>query len=75
MNREVERQCAPVFQSGPLCVFNSRTGDGKNGIPTDLPSQSVYWTNYYRSNPRSPENVQDLAPWVIKRLELFVREE
>jgi hypothetical protein len=70
-SREADKQCAPVHRVGPLMVFDSALGWGSDGIPTDIPSKQTIWTSYYESNPRRPNNVHDLAPWVLNRLEGF----
>lgn len=69
--REATLQCGPVFRNGPLLVHDSVLGSGTVGIPRDMLSTTVHWTAYYRGHARNPDNVKDLAPWVIKRLEQF----
>ncbi len=64
-------QCAPIFSSGPLLVFDSSLGQGAAGIPQDIPSQHTTWSKHYRSGARDSSKVNDLAPWVRKRLQLF----
>jgi hypothetical protein len=72
-NREADKQCLPVYTSGPLLVFNSILGDGVQGIPADSPSLSLQWTKHYHTHPRCPEKVDELAPWVVERLSLFAQ--
>jgi len=69
--REAEKQCAAIYNSGPLLVYDSSLGRGKEGIPKDIASKDTIWSRYYESNPRRPEIVDELAPWVISRLETF----
>jgi hypothetical protein len=69
--RESDKQCQPIYQSGPMLVYDSMSGDGLAAIPKQLPSENVAWSKYYRTNPRTAENVMDLAPWVMARLESF----
>lgn len=69
--RESELQCAPVFKSRPLVIFDSAIGTGKTGIPPNLPSLDSSWSRYYSRHARAPDIVNDLAPWVIARLEKF----
>ena len=72
--READKQCMPVYVSGPLLVYDSelrRTGAGDgSGIPAEMPSQQVQWTLHYLEHSRDPSN-QQLAPWLTKRLESF----
>jgi len=69
--REAERQCAAIYNSGPLLVYDSSLGHGKEGILKDIASKDTIWSRYYENNPRQPEIVDELAPWVISRLETF----
>jgi hypothetical protein len=70
-NRESDKQCAPIFSSGPLLVYDSQLGDGKEGIPKGMASENTMWTKYYKANLRRPEEVEELAPWVLNRLESY----
>ncbi len=69
--REGDKQCAPVVQSGPLQVFDSALGSRQQGIPADIPSLHLAWSKHYRVYPRTPDEVEHLAPWVVARLESF----
>jgi hypothetical protein len=68
--REGQMQCKPIFQAGPLLVFNSSLGDGIQGIPTNMPSENTPWSKHYR-NPmsRQVEIVDELAPWLQSRVD------
>jgi predicted phosphodiesterase len=69
--READKQCAAMHRIGPLLVFDSDLGQGTSGIPPNSPSLEASWTKYYQNNKRNPLNVQDLAPWVLQRLDGF----
>lgn len=69
--READKQCAPVHLTGPLLIFDSALGRGTAGIPRAIPSLESIWTAHYRSNGRDAQNVYDLAPWVLRRLDAF----
>lgn len=69
--REAKMQCQCIFDSGPLLVFDSDLGTGHSGIPPNLASENTAWSKYYKSYERDPNNVYDLAPWVMKRLDSF----
>jgi len=69
--READKQCAAMHRIGPLLVFDSDLGQGTAGIPPNSPSLEASWTKYYQNNKRDPLNVEDLAPWVLQRLEGF----
>ena len=49
-------------------IYNSSLGDGRAGIPENLPSLSTAWTKYYNSRRRNPE-IKKLSSWLINRLE------
>ena len=69
-HRESDKQCTPIFSSGPLKVFDTTLGTGKEAIPKALASLNVHWTKYYIHNARDPSN-QQLAPWVETRLDSY----
>jgi len=69
--READRQCAPVYSSSPLMFFDSALGAGSTGIPSDLASTQTAWSRYYRANERTPNITDDLAPWVLERIEKY----
>lgn len=68
--REAQFQCAPIYNSGPLLVFDSNLTTRKC-IPMDMPSLDTHWSRYYRLNARNPNNVNELAPWVLQRLATY----
>lgn len=70
-SREADKQCAPIHQVGPLLVYDSACGVGDDAIPENVPSKSVGWSTYYKTNRRNPLQITDLAPWVLQRLESF----
>jgi len=70
-SREADKQCAPVHSVGPLLVYDSACGVGAAAIPPRLPSLSVAWSAYYKAHARTPEEVVNLAPWVLQRLDTF----
>jgi hypothetical protein len=45
---------------GPLLLFDTSAGGGKGAL---TPPRSAYWSDYYSSVERDPENVTP-APWV-----------
>jgi len=44
---------------------------GRYGIPVNLASEQVHWTQYYRHYARNPNVTDIIAPWVQKRLDRF----
>ena len=68
IDREANYHCAPIVSSGPLLVLDTALGAGAQGIPVDMASEQLHWTQHYRTHPRCPEKVDDLAPWVRDRL-------
>jgi hypothetical protein len=70
-SREADKQCAPVHRIGPLLVFDSALGRGADGVPQDSPSLDSIWSVHYRTMGRDSDNVVDLAPWVLRRLDTF----
>ena len=60
-----------MHRIGPLLVYDSALGKGPHSFPPNSPSLDTFWTKYYNSNVRAPDNVSDLAPWVLKRLDRF----
>ena len=71
VDREADRQCAPVYSSSPLMFYDSTLGAGNFGIPSNLPSLHTVWSRYYRANVRQPEITDELAPWVLERIEKY----
>ena len=69
--READKQCALMHRAGPLLVYDSDLGHGPSSFPQNSISLQTVWTQYYNKNCRNPDNVSDLAPWVLKRLEAF----
>ena len=69
--REAERQCASIHRTGPLLVYDSALGNGPDSFPSGSRSLDTHWSQYYRNNKRDPENISDLSPWLLKRLERF----
>lgn len=69
--RESDKQCASVHRTGPLLVYDSLLGQGSRSFPLNSKSLESHWSQYYRTNDRTPENTKDLSPWLIKRLESF----
>ena len=69
--RESTLQCAPIYNSGPLLVYDSTLGDGMKSIPEDAASLETHWTKHYQNSPRDPQNNTELAPWTIQRLSMF----
>jgi hypothetical protein len=65
--READKQCKPIFISGPLLIHDSKLGTGHLGIPVDIQSRQTYWTKYYEANTRIPKNIE-LSPWLKERL-------
>ena len=71
-HKESKRQCALIHNSGPLLVYDSALGVGVgDGIPVNLASEHVHWTQYYRHYERTPNVTDVIAPWVQKRLDRF----
>ena len=71
-SKEADKQCAPIFNTGPLLVSDSHLSSaGGSSVPFDLPSRHTIWTNYYLSTRRRPEITDQLAPWLHKRLGTF----
>lgn len=68
--KESEKQCKPIYQTGPLLVHDSALGQGKQGIPKNRPSLTTWWTRYYEEHARDP-TIEDLSPWLISRLNEF----
>lgn len=71
-HRESEKQCMPIHSSGPLLVFDSTLGTGKQGVPSDMASADCHWSQHYRKNPTretAPAKVNELSWWLVKRLE------
>lgn len=62
-------QCAPIFSSGPLLVHDTSLGADSKGIPEDIASLDTNWSKYYKENARMPAKVNELAPWLVSRLE------
>ena len=52
-------------------MYDSVLGKGTSTFPPNSPSLDTFWTKHYRNNARTPENVSDLAPWVLTRLDKF----
>jgi len=50
--RDTQAQCSKVYAHGPLLVYNSALGNGKDGIPADRPSLNLHWTRYYTEHRR-----------------------
>lgn len=68
--RESQRQCFPVYSSGPLLVYDSSLEE-TGFIPSDLASRETVWTQHYETHPREPDIVDKISPWLEKRLESF----
>lgn len=69
--REAQRQCSIVHDSGPLLVYDSSLGAGHNSIPSNLKSLRAFWSDYYRVFSRDPTIVEEISPWLEKRLDSF----
>eukprot|EP01038_Epipyxis_sp_PR26KG_P014115 gene14115-18939_t len=69
--RESNMQCAPIYNSGALLIYDSSLGHGIASFPTEssIRSKNTKWANYYRNNHRNPLNTMELAPWVLQRFE------
>jgi hypothetical protein len=69
--REGQRQCAIVHDLGPLLVYDSSLGSGVDAVPQDLKSLHAIWSEYYRHQVRAPWLVDQISPWLEKRLDSF----
>ena len=69
--RESDKQCAPIFNSGPLLFYDTDLGSGVDGLVKSRPSLDTWWSKYYQMNARNPDDVVNLAPWVLNRLASF----
>ena len=63
-SREAENQCQQVTALGPVLVYNSNC---PSNFP-ERPSQSSTWSKYYDHHNRQPNIVDELAPWLIEKL-------
>lgn len=66
-HKESTRQCAIVYHTGPLLVYDSAV----NGVPAELASEQTHWTQYYRQYRRDPSVTDVIAPWVQRRLDSY----
>eukprot|EP01035_Chromulina_nebulosa_P017375 gene17375-22923_t len=70
-HRESTRQCHIVHSSGPLLVYDSSQYHNNNHIPNDSHSLDAVWSEYYNKNTRDPSIVNEISPWLQKRLDSF----
>lgn len=63
---------SPADMNGPMLVFDSSLGSGKQGIPSEMPSLRSQWSCHYRNNARTPDVVAPLSPWLENKLRQFV---
>lgn len=68
---ESDKQCAPVYERGALCIYDSVLGTGEDGFPADSPSVDASWSAYYMMNMRKPHITDVLSPWLQRRLDSF----
>lgn len=77
LGNKIERtlQCKSIADGGPLRVFDSNLGDGREGIPQNLASRDTAWSKFY-SNPsaRQPNIVEPLAPWLVSRIKSSIEQ-